>query len=155
MRRLHFEAQSLSISDMKTRVEPSFDAAAKKMPVAERLARQKAQEARLPETMPSHEVVDKLVEMLEQGVLSYLAPGKYVSRAQEIQSVKAEKSISIDGDGNLKVAVRIRVRAYSAREGAWLSTWQVWPPTLRWNDGSTSFTWLYNELHLLGTATLR
>ena len=44
VRRLHFEAQSLSISDMKTRVEPSFDAAAKKMPVAERLVRQKAQE---------------------------------------------------------------------------------------------------------------
>ena len=41
MRRLHFKAQSLSISDMKTRVEPSIDAAAKKMPVAERLARQK------------------------------------------------------------------------------------------------------------------
>ena len=66
MRRLHFEAQSLSISDMKSRVEPSVDAAAKKMPVAERLARQKAQESRLPgvillpETMPAHEVVDKL-----------------------------------------------------------------------------------------------
>ena len=43
VRRLHFKAQSLSISDMKTRVEPSFDAAAKKMPVAERL-----EEARLP-----------------------------------------------------------------------------------------------------------
>ena len=44
--------------------------------------------------------------MLEQGVLTYLAPGKYVSRAQEIQSVKAEKSISIDSDGNLKVAAK-------------------------------------------------
>ena len=47
LRRLFFEAQALSISDMKTRVEPSNDFVTRKMPVAERLARQKAQEARL------------------------------------------------------------------------------------------------------------
>ena len=47
LRRLLFEAQALSISDMKNRVEPVNDFVTKKMPVAERLARQKAQEARL------------------------------------------------------------------------------------------------------------
>ena len=53
---------------MKTRVEPSNDFVMRKMPVAERLARQKAQEARLtgvhfsPETTPAHGVVDRLVE---------------------------------------------------------------------------------------------
>ena len=113
LRRLLFEAQALSISDMKTRVEPSNDLVTRKMPVAERLARQKAQEARLtgvhfsPETTPAHGVVDRLVEMLETGTLVYLPPGKYLSRAQEIQSAKADKTLSIDSDGNLKVTSKL------------------------------------------------
>ena len=98
---------------MKTRVEPSNDLVTRKMPVAERLARQKAQEARLtgvhfsPETTPAHGVVDRLVEMLETGTLVYLPPGKYLSRAQEIQSAKADKTLSIDSDGNLKVTSKL------------------------------------------------
>lgn len=113
LRRLLFEAQALSISDMKNRVEPTNDFVTRKMPIAERLARQKAQEARLtgvhfsPETTPAHGVVDRLVEMLETGTLVYLPPGKYLSRAQEIQSAKTDKTLSVDSDGNLKVTSKL------------------------------------------------
>ena len=94
--RLLFEAQALSISDMKSRVEPQVDAAVRKIPAAERIARQEAQKS--PETTPSHGIADRLVDMLETGVLQYLEPNKFISRAQEIQSRKAPSQL-IPRDG--------------------------------------------------------
>lgn len=41
--------------------------------------------------------------MLESGVLSYIEPGKCTSRAQEIQAVKRDRSIQVEGDGRLRV----------------------------------------------------
>ena len=110
IRRLMFEAQSLNIADLRARVDPpSESAVVRKLPAAERAARQKAQEARLqgivfgPESSPSNSLVDIFVDMLESGVLSYIEPGKCTSRAQEIQAVKRDRSIQVEGDGRLRV----------------------------------------------------
>ncbi|CAE7945511.1 unnamed protein product, partial [Symbiodinium necroappetens] len=130
IRRALFEAQALSISDMKSRVEPQSDVLVRKMPVAERIARQNALERRLtgvifaPETTPGHSVVDRLVDMLETGVMAYLEPHKYVSRSQEVQNVKSEKSLSITTDGNLKV--NAKVESLTCEASSALTLRQAW-----------------------------
>ncbi|CAE7300217.1 kptA [Symbiodinium sp. KB8] len=109
IRRALFEAQALSISDMKSRVEPQSDVLVRKMPVAERIARQTALERRLtgvifaPETTPGHSVVDRLV-----------------------QNVKSEKSLSITNDGNLKVNAKAKVEALTCEASSALTLRQAW-----------------------------
>ncbi|CAE7828024.1 unnamed protein product, partial [Symbiodinium necroappetens] len=82
------------------------------MPVAERLAREKAQREKLngliwgPEMQPGQGVVDACVDMLEQNVLVYMPPHKFVSRSQEISCVKRDKSVLVDTDGGLKVTAK-------------------------------------------------
>ena len=56
-----------------------------------------------PEVMPSNKLVDQFVEMLESGVLVYLPPDACTSRAQEIQCVKKDAAISLDGAGTLRL----------------------------------------------------
>ena len=82
------------------------------LPVAERLARENAQKAKLshlvwgPEMQPGQAVVDSCVDMLEQNVLVYQPPHKFVSRSQEIVTMKRDKSILVDAEGALKVSAR-------------------------------------------------
>ena len=110
MRRLLFEAQNLSISDMRSRVEPQSETMVRSMPVAERVARQQALEKRFtghmfsPETLPAHSVVDALVKQLDDGVLRYLPAFKFISRAQESQQIKKDHPLVVDNDGNLKIS---------------------------------------------------
>ena len=110
MRRLLFEAQNLSISDMRSRVEPQSDISVRAMPVAERVARQQALEKRVtghvfsPETLPAHSVVDNLVKQLDEGVLQYMPAYRFISRAQESQLVKKDHPLLVDSEGNLKVS---------------------------------------------------
>ena len=111
VRRLMFEAQNLSVADMRARVEPAADTAVvRAMPNAERLARQEALKKRVtglilsPETLPAHSVVDTLVKQLEDGVLQYLPAYRIISRAQEAQQLKKDQQVVVDGEGNLKMA---------------------------------------------------
>ncbi|CAE7784909.1 unnamed protein product [Symbiodinium sp. CCMP2592] len=105
LRRLLFEANSLNIADLHTRVEPPADNVVRKLPAAERAARAQAQQARLvgvvftPETIPSNGLVDLFVDQLESEIL----PERCVSRAQEMMSVKKDKTINIDQDGRMRI----------------------------------------------------
>ena len=56
--------------------------------------------------MPSNHLVDLFVSMAEDGVLSYVKPEVCTSRAQEIQLVKKDKSVSLDAAGNIKLSVK-------------------------------------------------
>ena len=82
------------------------------MPIAEHLAREKAQREKLngliwgPEMQPGQGVVDACVEMLEQSVLVYQPPHKFISRSQEIACVKRDKSVLVDVDGGLRVTAK-------------------------------------------------
>ena len=76
IRRLIFESHTYALADMQLRIEPQVDVhglQARKLPPAEREARQKEQEKRLagvmftPETIPSHHLVDLCVEMAPAG----------------------------------------------------------------------------------------
>ena len=113
VRRLVFESHALALSDTQRKVEPSSDSigtSRKKLPVAERQARQREQEQRLvglvltPETMPSHGLVDACVAMTENQVLTWLKPEECTSRAQEIQAMKNDPKFTLDADGQLKMS---------------------------------------------------
>lgn len=111
LRRLFFESHTLALTDVRQRVESNPDpaAATRKLPTAERLARQKEQQGRLggiiftPETLPANSLVDLFVEMGELGILSYVKPEQCCSRAQEVSSVKKDPAVSTDSTGLLKL----------------------------------------------------
>lgn len=111
LRRLFFEAHTAAIADVRSRIETSPDpaAATKKLPTAERVARQKDQEGCLggiiftPDTIPSNHLVDLFVEMCEIGLLSYVKPEQCCSRALEVNSLKKDPTISTDSQGLLKM----------------------------------------------------
>ena len=112
MRRLFFESNSMVIADIQNRVQTTADSStsSRKLPVAERVSRQKDQEQRLagviftPETTPANALVDTFVDMLEVGVLHYVKPEACCSRAQEAQTLKKDSTLSLDSSGNIKMA---------------------------------------------------
>ena len=114
LRRLFFEAHTMALTDVRQRTEASPDPAqaVRKLPTAERLARQKAQEGRLgglvftPNTIPSNHLVDLYVEMVETGVLSYIKAEMCCSRAQEVEAIKRDPTVSTDSSGLLKVGTK-------------------------------------------------
>ena len=112
LRRLFFESHTLALSDLRTRVESTTDpgTSTRKLPTAERVARQANQQTRLlgvifdPDTTPANQLVDYYVEMLETGVLSYIKPEQCCSRAHEVALVRKDTSISTDANGMLKIS---------------------------------------------------
>ena len=114
LRRLFFESHTLALADVRIRVESSPDpsTASRKLPTAERLARQTAQQCRLggiifnPDTIPANQLVDTFVEMLEHNTLSYVKPEQCISRAQEVSAVKKDPTIATDSQGMLKIATK-------------------------------------------------
>lgn len=111
LRRLFFEAHTMALADVRSRVEATPDpaVATKKLPTAERVSRQADQEQRLggiifnPDTIPSNHLVDLFVEMCETGVLTYVKPEQCCSRALEVNSIKKDPAISTDASGMLKM----------------------------------------------------
>ncbi|CAK9017375.1 unnamed protein product [Durusdinium trenchii] len=111
LRRLFFEAHTMALADVRSRVGATPDpaVATKKLPTAERVSRQADQEQRLggiiftPDTIPSNHLVDLFVEMCETGILTYVKPEQCCSRALEVNSIKKDPAISTDASGLLKV----------------------------------------------------
>ena len=114
LRRLFFEAHTLALTDVRLRAEASPDPsqATRRLPTAERVARQKAQQSRLgglvfnPNTLPSNHLVDLFVDMVETGLLTYVKPELCCSRAQEVETVKRDPAVSTDATGLLKVSTK-------------------------------------------------
>ena len=84
----------------------------RKLPVAERVVRQKEQEKRLggivftPSTIPSNHLVDTFVEMVETGVLTHVKAEHCCSRSQEVEAVKKDPTVSTDASGMLKIGTK-------------------------------------------------
>eukprot|EP00435_Cladocopium_sp_Y103_P008521 s2383_g2.t1 len=115
LRRLFFEAHTMALTDVRHRAEstPDPSQATRKMPTAERVARQSAQEKRLggiifnPNTIPSNHLVDLFVEMVENGILTYVKPEACCSRAQEVELVRKDTTVSTDATGLLKLGTKM------------------------------------------------
>ena len=112
IRRLLYESQSLNIADLKSRIDGPSDSQVKKLPAAERIARIAEQQGRISglvfdaRNMPAHSCVDQCLSMIEQNSFRYLAPSKWVSRAQELASVKQDPLIQVESDGAMRVKVK-------------------------------------------------
>lgn len=99
MRRLHFEACTLLMADMKQQVT-SVDASEplRKLPFVEKQSRLAAQKTRLiglshrPEQQPAHSLIDAVFHMVETGAITYIPPSKCHSREQEVQADAKQKS---------------------------------------------------------------
>lgn len=113
MRRLYFEAHTISIQDLRRRVERSDDDPPLKLPNEERAARLTRLRTRLPgmvisgQTEPSNKLVDLLAQQLDLGQVTYVHWTKCTSKYQEVQGQKTEApvkgSVQTDGSGVLKV----------------------------------------------------
>ena len=123
LRRLHYEAHAMFINDLKNRVNATEDEAPKNMPVAERAARHKEQQARLTgisiegEMECSHSLLDLVMQQHEKNELKHVAISQCTSRDQELAGYKKDAVISLDSDGQLKLkAPTIHARADSSTD---------------------------------------
>eukprot|EP00435_Cladocopium_sp_Y103_P017759 s3929_g4.t1 len=99
LRRLHFEACTLLVADMKIQ-SASVDASepVRKLPYVEKVSRLEAQKKKLcgllhsPEQQPSHCLIDSVFSMVESGSLTYVHPSKCHSREHEVQAEAKSRS---------------------------------------------------------------
>ena len=110
LRRMFFEACTLSVSEFKQRAERDDTTEPVRMPIAERQARLESQKRRLvglhfsPENEPSHKLVDTIVQMGQDKSLEWLPWERLTNRASEITHSTKEFKLSFDAQGALKVA---------------------------------------------------
>ena len=108
-RRLHFEASTMSLAELKMRVERTDDSTPKKIPLAERSNRYNEQVARLNgldlsgDLEPSHSLVDLVFQQLEEGTLQYIPLEKCTRRSQELHGQKRESVVRVSS-GSLAVS---------------------------------------------------
>lgn len=102
VKRLVFEAQTLTIASLRSTVQSPEDSTVRKIAPAERTARLEAQRNRLQgldltgPLEPSHWLYDQFSAMLELGEIKYIAPNKCMTRQQEIAGEKPDKQIKLD-----------------------------------------------------------
>jgi hypothetical protein len=114
LRRLFFESHTMALTDVRLRSEASPDPsqASRRLPTAERVARQREQQKRLgglifePSTIPANHLVDLYVDMVDTGVLTYVKAENCCSRAQEVEAIKKDPTVSTDSSGLLKLSTK-------------------------------------------------
>jgi hypothetical protein len=112
-RRLQFEAHTLMMSEAKGRIEQTQSSEPRKVPAPERATRHAQQVARLSgititeNVEPSHQLLDLVEAMLEEGVLHHVGVQKCTSRLQEVHGIKKEPSVKLDAStGTIKLTSR-------------------------------------------------
>ena len=108
IRRLVFEAQTLSVSQLKQQVEGA-ESKVKELPADERRFRLTEQRQRLAgmelkgPLECSFGSYNMVVQMASEDVLQYLSPSKFTTRAQEVLSQKPQKDLVLDASHSVKV----------------------------------------------------
>ena len=101
-RRLWVESYTVSISEIRNRIEKTDDTAPRRLPQPERNSRRNAQQLKFPglkiigNLEPANCLVDFVCAMREENVLQYVDPAKSVSRDQELGGVRVEKFLKTD-----------------------------------------------------------
>ena len=91
LRRLHFEAATLVVAQLKQKVTGDGEEGKQKLPIIEKQARLAEQKRRLTgveiegELQPSYALIDAVNGMIETSSVLWIAPSKATSRDQEIQ----------------------------------------------------------------------
>ena len=120
VKRLLFEAQTMSLAHLKANIEQQPDSAVRKLPGAERAQRLELQAARLGgleirnDLEPAFCVYDSVTTQIEQGSLKYIHPSKV--RQQELSQAKPTKELTLDASGN---GLAIHDQAVQGTSPAW------------------------------------
>ena len=108
-RRLFYEAHTLSIQDLRTRLDKTDEDKPRKLAMPERMERLQRLKAALPglvidsQMEPSHSLVDLLVSMAEDQGLTYIELSRCTSRESELNHLKKEPYLDFGFDGTLKL----------------------------------------------------
>ena len=108
-RRLHFEAHTLSVAELREKVTRTEDSAPRKLVAPERNARYESQKLRYPhlnlegELEISHGLLDEIMQMAEDDTLHYVAIDRCTRRDQEVAGKKRDTSLKLDALGSLKL----------------------------------------------------
>ena len=130
VKRVIFEAQTLTIASLRSTVHSPDDASTKRVAPAERSARLEAQRSRLQALdlsgpmEPSHWLYDQFSAMLETGELKYIAPGKCMTRQQELAGERPDKQIKLD-ETRSSLVVKDKQQEQEAEIGSDLSLLQA------------------------------
>jgi len=109
MRRLHYEAHAMYISDLKNKVSSTDEDAPKRIPVQERAARHQEQKNRLQglrlegELECSYALLDLVMQQFERNELKYVTLNLCTSREQEQAGFKKDAVLTLDAEGQLKI----------------------------------------------------
>ena len=101
LRRLHFEASAIVMAELKTKATDVTGDAGRKLPVAEKAARLRDQEARLPgirirgEMQPSYALIDMVSQIKETDSIVWIAPSKCSKRDAEVQNNAKDKPVTL------------------------------------------------------------
>ena len=100
LRRLLFEASTLSVAQVKAQLAGDTPDTIRKLPLAEKAERLRLQKARLPgilfegEHLPSHSLIDLCSTMAETNAVVWVHPSKCTKRDDEIALLSASQSRS-------------------------------------------------------------
>ena len=138
-RRLHFEANAVTIADAKRRHESTGEDIPKKVPAAERAARHEEQVRRLSGMImttaiePSHQLLDKIQQQLEENQACYIHPESCTSRQQEISGQKKDPGVTVadsktpvGSDYVLRLAFRRRALGFDQTGLVTYATMETW-----------------------------
>ena len=101
LRRLHFESAAIIMAELKAKATDTSSDGAKKLPLAEKAARLREQEARLPglrlkgELQPSYALVDLVAQVQETGCITWIPPSKCSKRDSEVQNSLKDKPVTL------------------------------------------------------------
>ncbi|CAE7488500.1 unnamed protein product [Symbiodinium sp. CCMP2592] len=127
-KRLIFEAHTLVVQELKTRVQRGDSGAPSTLATAEREERITEQRARITGLLhrgveePSHASYDLVYAMLSADSLTYLGPDRFPTRQSELQGKKPGKELTIDGNS---VTVRDKVPHQTCATGTELELTQA------------------------------
>ena len=108
LRRLFFEAYTLTAGDIRARMERASDDAPKKMNNIERSARLQKLATRLPGLRlkgimePAHCLIDLAAQFVEENALRHVNLHECISREEELQGAKKSKEWKTDGQGYVR-----------------------------------------------------
>ena len=114
-RRLFFEAHALSLEDLKSRADRSESSEARIIPLAEKMDRIRLQKQNLtglsftPRSEPSHSLIDRVCQQLEDNVITYIELNRCSSRHDEALHSKIDTSLALDNAGGLRLSKKQRL----------------------------------------------
>ena len=141
-RRLYYECHTVTLGDLRSRIERRDDDAPKRLPMperAERLSQVKASSVGLTvdiQLEPAHKLMDAVVQQVEDNCVQFIPLKDCLSRESELLSHKHETTIDFASDGTMKLNKRqreikaditgdLKVKIWLCRGVRWPTRWQV------------------------------